>query len=437
MKSNFIIFIFFNLFSLYFSAFINSEYIKDLSSISFFDIELQKSNLTTGMMLIYSTGCGHCHNFLTTYEMLARNYNGKLFFFAMSVYSDYNKRMPSTGGVPYILFFSDGYFYPFKGKRSYETFSSIIENDYLTRCKTITYKNIENVYYNIFLKNSNYNNLIIGFFDKNLQEDINNFRKENNLIDEEDIGLCYVCNDFNEIQNKKASLFQFIESKVIVGYLRNNISKIFLWNYKDKDNNNRYFDYEKFIKEDLKSDYIDVNDEHKKYLINFLRSKNNIIFSYQTNDEKSIYIKYINIIKNVTENKINYVLYNFTNFKENIFDSINKSGLYEIDGDLNFIDKFTNFEQLQYKIFKEFNQSNLNYSSNNELLIPDVKNENNFKDNEDTNDNFNTDYFFEILEKICVGLFTLVLTIGLFFFHYNRYYKKIDPNLLDYYNNLK
>jgi hypothetical protein len=286
------------------------------------------------------------------------------------------------------------------------------------------------------MKNNEYNNLIIGFFDKNSLDNINNFRESNNLLTDESVGLCYVCNDFNEIQNRNESLFKFIGNNIIVGYLRNNISKIYLWDNNDK--NKKYYNYEKFINEDLKSDYIDINENNKKYLINFLRNKNNLIFSYGTNAEKVEYQNYINEIKNFTKFQINYVLYSFSNFNENIFDSINKSGLYEINGELHLINKFNNIIELKNKIFNQFNKSNINYSNiNNKLLIPDVKKENNTENEEEDGDAFDFDFFFEILEKICVILFTLVLTMAIFFFNYNRYYKKVDQNLLNYYSNIK
>ena len=431
MKFNYIIFLLFTLLSLNNCGFITSPYIKDLSSVSQFDSELKKSNITTGMMLIYSTGCFHCHSFLKTYETLAQKFNNKLLFYAMSVYSDYHKRMPRTWGVPYILFFSDGYFYEFKKRRSIEELTNIIKNNYLPKCKLITYKNIENVYYNYFMTNKKYNNLIIGFFEENSNDEINNFRKENDFLGDEKIGLCYICKDFNENQekNKNGSLFKYIENKFIVGYLRNNNSKIFKWDNK-KDENDSYFDYEKFINEDLKSDYIDINDESKKYLINFLRNKINLIFSYETNEEKIEYKNYINQIVNNTEKKINYVLYNFSNFKENTFKFINQSGFYEIDEELNFKYKY-NSDELKNKFFKELDKNSTNNTIiNNELLIPEVKKENTTEYDEDSEDFFNYDYFFQILEKICVVLFTIVITIAVFFFHYNAFYKKVDQELI-------
>ena len=425
------------LFSFNCCSFINSKYIKDLSNIAQFDLELKKSNITSGMMLIYSTGCGHCHNFLPTYDLLAHKYNNKLLFFAMSVYSDYHKRMPRTSGVPYILFFSEEYFYNFKQRRTFDVLSSIIENNYLPKCKQITYKNIENVYYNIFMKEEKYKNLIIGFFDENSEKEIKKFRNENNLLNEEYLGLCYVCKDFNEIKEneKNASLFKYIENKMVVGYLKNNISKIFKWD--NIINENNITNYEKFIKEDLESNYFDINEENKKYLINFLRNKKSLIFSYKTNDEKHLYGNYINEISNITKYKINYVLFNISNFNTSLFNQINENGLYEINEELYFIHKYNNYDELKKsKIFKEHNTSNSNYTNilNNELLIPEVKKEIKNEEN-DESDEFNFVLFFQILEKICVVLFTVVLSMALFFLYYNIYYKKVDQELINLYQN--
>ena len=75
MKLNNIILIILISLSLSFCEFINSEYIKDLSSISEFDNQLINSNITMGMMLIYSTSCGHCHGFLPTYEAIMTDHD--------------------------------------------------------------------------------------------------------------------------------------------------------------------------------------------------------------------------------------------------------------------------------------------------------------------------------------------------------------------------
>ena len=440
MKFNYFIFIFLTLFTINICAFINSKYIKDLSNLAEFDLELKKSNITSGMILIYSTGCGHCHNFLPTYEFLAHKYKNKLHFFSMSVYSDYHKRMPRTWGVPFILFFSDGYFYNFKPQRTSAHLSSIIENNYLQKCKQITYKNIENVYYNIFIKEEKYKNLIIGFFDDKSEEEMKYFRKENNLLNEEYLGLCYVCKDFGEIKDneKNASLFKFVENNMIIGYLKNNISKIFKWD-NIQDDNNTYINYVKFIKDELKSNYIDINEENKKYLINFLRNKKSLILSYKTNDGKNLYENYIDEISNITEYKINLILYNISNFNKSLFNKINEDGLYEIDEELKFIQKYNNFDELKNEIFKKYNIYNTNITINkiNELLIPEVKKENKEEENDEITEPFNYDLFFEVLEKICIILFTLVLTMALFFLYYNIYYKKVDQELINLYQDTK
>ena len=173
-------------------------------------------------------------------------------------------------------------------------------------------------------------------------------------------------------------------------------------------------------------------------LINFLRYKNSLLFSYKTNDEKKIYKNYIDEIKYITEYKINFVLYNFLNFMDNKFDFINESGLYEINGELNLINKFNTFEELKNKIIKDFNKTYFkNEKNKNELLMPDLTNETNINDNGESDDKFDYDFFFKVLEKICVVLFTIVSTMAVFFFNYNIYYKKVDKNLLDYYNNQK
>ena len=441
MKFNYIIFLLFASFKVNICAFINSKYIKDLSNIAEFELELKKSNITSGMILIYSTGCGHCHHFLPTYESLAKKYNNKLNFFAMSVYSDYHKRMPRTWGVPFILFFSDGYFYNFKPRRTFDHLSSIIENNYLQKCKQITYKNIENVYYNIFIKEEKYNNLIIGFFDDRSDKEIKNFRKENDLLNDEYLGLCYVCKDFSEIQEseKNASLFKFIENNMIIGYLKNNISKIFKWD-NIQDENNTYVNYEKFIKQELKSNYIEINEENKKYLINFLRNKKSLIFSYKTNNEKNLYENYINEKSNINGYKINFVLYNLSNFNESIFNNINDDGIYEIDEELNLVKKYNNIDELKNEIIKKymiFIANNNPINKNNELLIPEVKKESKEQESNEPIELFNYDLFFEVLEKICVILFTIVLTMALFFLYYNIYYKKVDQELINLYQNTK
>jgi len=240
-----------------------SKYVKKFPNVAALDAELNKTNITIGMMFVYSIFCGHCYTFSITYEKLAEKYYNKLLFFAMNIHSDYHKRMPRTWGTPYILFFSDGYFSKYKRGRSFEEISYTIDNFYLTRCREITYRNIDNVYYNVFLKGKNqYNNLIIGYFDGNSENDIDNFRNSTKSVCPECVGLCYVCKDFKENKNVNNTFLKNINNNVIVGYLHNNNSKIFLWE-SDKNNQKLQSDYEDFINNDLKLDYFIINSKEK------------------------------------------------------------------------------------------------------------------------------------------------------------------------------
>ena len=462
----FIIFIILQ-FSFISNLFENSKYIKEISSIKEFDSELDKTNITIGMMLIYSVYCGHCHTFSKIYEKLAEKYNSTMLFFAMTVFSDYYKRMPKTWGVPYILYFSDGYFYQHKRRRSFEEISYIIDNFYLTRCKEITYKNIENVYYNVFMKKENiYNNLIIGYFDND--KNIDNFKKTTNLMCPECVGLCYICKDFKENNDTNKTILKYIKNDIIVGYLHNNNSKIFSWKneksnisdeqelqeYKNILENNKidlkdmspllYKNYDNFINNDLKLDYYNIDIKYKEYSINFLRNKNNLFFSYLNKIEKEKYEYYINELVNITGKNIlylyNLVLFNYNEVKNDHLIFINKSGIYKINQDLNISYKYNNYEELKNKIMEKYNSSK-NYEINYNPLIPEVKKEDKDSFENQTPDvddeEFFGDLFFKILEKVCVILFTIVITFALFFGLHYKYYRKIDQDKLNRIKNSK
>ena len=461
-------FIIFILLQFYFisNLFENSKYVKEISSINEFDSELNKTNITIGMMLIYSVYCGHCHTFSKTYEQLAEKYNRTMLFFAMTVFSDYYKRMPKTWGVPYILYFSDGYFYQHKSRRSFEEISYIIDNFYLTRCKEITYKNIENVYYNVFLKKENiYNNLIIGYFDND--KNIDNFKKTTNLMCSECVGLCYICKDFKENNNPNNTILKYIKNDIIVGYLHNNNSKIFSWKneksnssdeqelqeYKNILESNKidlkdmspllYKNYYNFINNDLKLDYFNIDINNKEYSINFLRNKNNLFFSYLNKIEKEKYEYRINELVNITEKNIlyfyNLVLFNYNKVKNEHLIFINKSGIYEINQDLNISYEYNNYDELKNKIMEKYNSSQ-NYEINYKPLIPEVKKEDrDFFENQtpDVDEEFFGALFFKVLEKVCVVLFTIVITFALFFVLHYKYYRIIDQDKLNRIKNRK
>ena len=461
MKFIYILLIILNIFSFNSCLFKNSKHIKELPNVATLDSELKNSNITIGMMLIYSVHCGHCHTFAETYEKIAEKYNQSMLFFAMKVNTDYHKRMPSTWGVPYILFFSDGYFYQHKRRRSFDEISRTIEKYYLTRCREITYNNIENVYYNVFMNNEKkyYNNLIIGYFDENSNNDIENFKMSTNLMCPECVGLCYICKDFNENKNTNNTLLKYIKSHIIVGYLHNNNSKIFLWDSKNKNNSNdiesndqlvnndlqlenfnpvihKY--YEDFINNDLKLDYFNIDKKEKIYIINFLRNKNNLFFSYLTNEEKQIYENNINELIKISDKKLisfyNLVLYNYTEVQDDKLEYIKAKGIYEINQELNLTNEYNNFEEIKNKIIKEIDNNKTQHEINNVPLIPEVKKEEKDLENQNPNNILYDDLFFKFLEKICVVLFTIVITFAVFFGIHYKYYNKVDKELI-YWNN--
>jgi len=433
MKYIYSILIILNIFWSISCMFEKSKYVKVFPNVAALDAELNKTNITIGMMLVYSNYCGHCHTFATTYEKLAEKYNNKLLFFAMDINSDYYKRMPQYWGTPYILFFSDRYFYQYKRRRSFEEISYTIDNFYLTRCREITYRNIDNVYYNVFLKDKNkYNNLIIGYFDENSENDINSFKNRSKSMCPECIGLCYVCKDFKENKNENNTFLKNINNNVIVGYLHNNNSKVFLWE-SNKDKQKLQSDYEDFINSDLKLDYFNINSKGKIYLIDFLISKNNLIFSYKSDNEKNLYEGNINdllkLSNNTILNKYNLVLYNYGEIQHNIkLNNITSNGIYEISQNLNQTKIIDNLGKIK-KLFNGNDTKMQNYEVNSKPFIPQVKDDDRIV-NQNPNDIFDEVKFFKMLEKICVVLFTIVLTFAQFFLIYFKYYSKIDENLL-------
>ena len=433
MKYIYLILIFLNIFVSISCMFDKSKYVKKFQNVAALDAELNKTNITIGMMLVYSDYCGHCHTFAVTYEKLAEKYYNKLLFFAMDIHSDYHKRMPSYWGTPYILFFSDGYFSQYKRRRSFEEISYTIDNFYLTRCREITYRNIDNVYYNVFLRGKNkYNNLIIGYFDGNSENDINNFKNSTKSMCPECVGLCYVCKDFKENKNENNTFLKNVNNNVIVGYLHNNNSKIFLWE-SDKNNQKLQNDYEDFINNDLKLDYFNINSKEKINLIDFLNNKNNLIFAYKSDNEKNLYEGNINDLLKLSNNNIlnkyNLVLYNYGEIQHNIkLNKVTSNGIYEISQDLNQTNIVDNLGKIK-KLFKGNDTKNQYYEDNSKPFIPQVKDDDRIV-NQNPNDIFDEFKFFKILEKICVVLFTIVLTFAQFFLIYFKYYRKTDENLL-------
>lgn len=169
-----------------------------------------------------------------------------------------------------------------------------------------------------------------------------------------------------------------------------------------------------------------------------MNNKNNLIFAYKSDNEKNLYEGNINdllkLSNNTILNKYNLVLYNFGEIQHNIkFNNIASNGIYEISKDLNQTNSIDNLGKIE-KLFKGNNTKKQNFEVNNKPFIPQVKDDDRIA-NQNPNDIFDEVKFFKILEKICVVLFTIVLTFAQFFVIYFKYYSKIDENLLHRNNN--
>ena len=173
------------------------------------------------------------------------------------------------------------------------------------------------------------------------------------------------------------------------------------------------------------------------YLINFLRNKNNLIFSYITKKQKKRYENYINELFNISNKNIlslyNLVLYNYSQAKYNVLEYINSNGIYETDNELNLTHKFKNIKKIKNKINLKYNLNKEINEIHNKPLIPEIKDDDKYSfenQNPYRDDIFFNDIFFKILERICVVLFTIVITFAIFFMLHYIYYNNIDEESL-------
>ena len=198
-----------------------------------------------------------------------------------------------------------------------------------------------------------------------------------------------------------------------------------------------YKNYDDFINNDLKINYFNIDNKNKEYSINFLRNKNNIFFAYKNKIEKENYEYSINELVNITNKNIlslyNLVLFNYNEIQNNDLAYINKSGIYKINQELNITYEYRNYKEIKKKIIEEYN-INTKYEINYKPLIPEVKPED--KDSfenqtPEVDDGFLGELFFKLLEKICVVLFTIVITFAVFFGIHNKYYNNINQEQLN------
>ena len=355
-------FIFFNLFLLYVCFIEKSEYIKDISSSKNLEKELENNEKSSGMLLIYSTWCHHCIEFSKTYVKLAKQYHNKLFFYAMSQKTDYEKKFKDVSGYPSIFFYKDGQFSQNKGSRSFDSLSKKINEELLIKCLKINYREIEKIYNNEYLKNDLSRNLLIGFFkDKdhyNIYDGITtNYLR--NYLDH-----CYYCSDFESYINNNNNNTTIYENKILsFNKQKGNYSF-----YLDNNNPNIKNDYILFIHNNVINSYEDINNENKLLYLDFIKNKLCLVFVYNDIEKKNNYTNIANKLIDMNlrkEKKIfNILLFN-KKVKYDKFKEMKENNTYLIDKKFKKIIELNNLDYIEDIIKK--NNMKLNKEVENDI----------------------------------------------------------------------
>ena len=375
-------------------------------------------NKKVSLVLIYSDGCPHCRNFEPEYIKLAEDYNSVADFYLLPSKSNYKKKF-KIRGVPTLFFFNGKKFIEHKGLNKYDIISYILENDYLKKCKEISYDFLFNKNNNNSLFNQRKDkNIIIGYFPNEndfYNEDENDNKKINKLIRKKTfenflnktrkiislIDNCYYIRDYdiNNINNsddiilKEGYVITISKSKginIFKGY-----QDIFMDN---EEQNEEYYDnrindigvaYSKFINNKIKEDYIEITDSKMATKLKTFIKRNAIFFVYKYEQEKKDYIKQISSLIAMTKND-NYPLFDYVLFK---FGSdiirlsyyFKSSGIYFSDKNLSKISKPIDLniiiEMINMQNNYEYNEKNLEEIINNNPNSTNISNNNNSSDN--------------------------------------------------------
>ena len=139
----------------------NMEFSLDAEAIC--DKIVKKKKLS--LVLIYSDSCPHCRKFEPEYIKLAQDYHTVADFYLLPSKSNYKKKF-YIKGVPTMFFYNGKKFIEHKGLNNYDIISYILENDYLKKCKEVSYDFIFNKNNNnsILYNNRIEENIIIGYF---------------------------------------------------------------------------------------------------------------------------------------------------------------------------------------------------------------------------------------------------------------------------------
>ena len=346
-----------------------SPFIKDFPKIEDYENEFKTNKFKYGFMLIYSKYCGHCRHFVPNYIKLSELFHNELFFYALGASSNYNKKF-QINGFPTILFYSNENYKEILFGRSVSKISKFIREHIKYNCTEISYNNIDLVYNEVFQKEDR--NLLIGYF-KNNSEHIKTFTSITNNLKNDYIDLCYYCTDFNLIKKdkedkyKELSIFQNIKENEVRSYSHKRGNNTFIFNNNEKEASN-IFNYEKFLFDNVINIYEEIQNEEEINILNKLKNKNLLVFSYDNDYTKEKYIKNIMELYNMTTNKKDniyyYILLN-KNIRDSKFNNFQKNEIHFASNNLSEIKIIKDFEIIKQKIINNsIKNSNINLTNN-------------------------------------------------------------------------
>ena len=317
-----------------------AKYINDFNTYDEYKEAFKNNKLKNGFLLIYSSFCHHCINFAAKYIKLSEVYHHNLFFYASG--TDYGKYRQDFNyrGFPTILFYNDSKYIEYHSNRGVDKLSKYIRNSvHQLNCTEISYKMISTVNEDIYTENER--NILIGFF--NDEKKIKSFNEITNSLTYGYIDLCYYViknESTTDIQDKK-----FMEMK------ENEV-----WtNSKKKGENKFIFDdknYQENLFEKVINIYEDINKEEDLYLLERMKKKDFIIFTYNGEKIKKKYIEKINKLFDDNKQKIFlkyfFILYNQATDPKKL-NNLENNKIYHISNDFQnqiIVEDLHNFLQI-------------------------------------------------------------------------------------------
>ena len=390
------------------NEFKEAKYINDFNTYDEYKEAFKNNKLKNGFLLIYSPYCHHCINFAPKYIKLSEVYHHNLFFYASgtdhgSYHKDFNFR-----GYPTILFYNDSKYNEYHSNRGVDKLSKYIRNSvHQLNCTEISYKMISTVNQDIYTEKER--NIIIGFF--NEEKNIKSFNEITNSLTYGYLDLCYYV-----IRNESTT---DIQDKIFMEMKENEI-----WTNSKKKGENKFIFDEKNYKENLFEKviniYEDISKEEDIYLLERMKNKDFIVFTYNDEKIKKEYIEKINKLYNENKHIIfleyYFILYNKSANPKKL-NNLENDKIYHTSSDfqnqiiIEDLNKFLHITNDNNNISpdneKKNDETNLIHNKNDLITIKesnlnikendkDIKNENNEENNiinenkSDKNENSNT-----------------------------------------------